>query len=380
MIRYYISESKQKFRILRYLFENKNNVMKSIFDGRDITNFEMQKECCNDNDTNQLLLGYGEHIFKFMEKDISIEYREEGTPNFGVREIKYFTRLIISADNSDIIETFIEKTNEIGDSNEKNIFITDDYGEWIKYNKIPQRNLDTIYINKKIKDKIVHDIQNFIDTEKDYDSFGIPYKITFLLSGIPGSGKTSLIKAICKKFHLNLCVLSFSKKFDNTSLLYSIKNLKENSILLIEDIDCLFNKRNATDDNPLITFSNLLNILDGMLYKHGCIIFLTTNHPEKLDHALLRIGRIDSIFELNYPQKNDIKHLFCDLLKDNEKIEEHFNTFYESIRHVKISMSSIVNFLFKYKHNWKENIDELLNNTNYINKCLGNENKDLLFS
>jgi chaperone BCS1 len=67
-----------------------------------------------------------------------------------------------------------------------------------------------------------------------------------------------------------------------------------------------------------LTFSNFINILDGILYRHSTIIFLTTNHPEKLDHALLRIGRIDMIIKFDYPAKNNIEKLFNDLLKNEE--------------------------------------------------------------
>jgi SpoVK/Ycf46/Vps4 family AAA+-type ATPase len=253
------------------------------------------------------------------------------------------------------------------DEDEENAFNDlNDIGIWGK-DSIHLRDLDS---------GLNSDIENFVNSEDEYNRFGIPYKLTFLLTGIPGSGKTSLIKAICKKFKFNLYMLSFSKKFDNNSLIHAIKNIESESILLIEDIDCLFNKRTSTDDT-MISFSNLLNVLDGILYKHGSIIFLTTNHPEKLDHALIRIGRIDNIFELNYPSKNDIKNLFFDLIKSDNS---EFDLFYDYINDTKICMSAIVNFLFKHRKDWSSHIDELLNTNNLITRILGNENKNLLFS
>jgi chaperone BCS1 len=188
------------------------------------------------------------------------------------------------------------------------------------------------------------------------------------LSGIPGSGKTSLIKAICNEIGYNLSILSMSKDFNNTSLLSAMTYMIENSVLLLEDVDSLFEKRDATFDNPSITFSNFLNILDGVLYKHGCIIFLTTNHPEKLDHALLRIGRVDMFLEFSYPAKNDINRLFFDIMKKEDKDE--FNKFYDNIKDNKIPMSAIVNFLFLHKTEWEKNISELLDTNNFIKKVL----------
>ena len=128
----------------------------------------------------------------------------------------------------------------------------------------------------------------------------------------------------------------------------------------------------------MVTFSNLLNVIDGVLYKHGCILFLTTNHPEKLDHTLLRIGRIDSVHELNYPHKNQIKNFYKDIIKENENIS--FEMFYNYIKNAKIPMSSIVNFLFKYKTDWNTHINELLDTHIYIDKCLDMINKHLLFT
>ena len=42
-----------------------------------------------------------------------------------------------------------------------------------------------------------------------------------------------------------------------------------------------------------ITLSYLLNLFDGVLETPGRILIITTNHPEKLDAALKRAGRLD---------------------------------------------------------------------------------------
>jgi chaperone BCS1 len=42
-----------------------------------------------------------------------------------------------------------------------------------------------------------------------------------------------------------------------------------------------------------VTFSGFLNALDGVASGEERIIFMTTNHAEKLDPALIRPGRVD---------------------------------------------------------------------------------------
>jgi chaperone BCS1 len=68
--------------------------------------------------------------------------------------------------------------------------------------------------------------------------------------------------------------------------------VKERSIVLLEDIDTIVAGRKMQGDVG-VSFSGLLNALDGVASRPGIITVLTTNHFEKLDPALIRTGRID---------------------------------------------------------------------------------------
>ena len=54
----------------------------------------------------------------------------------------------------------------------------------------------------------------------------------------------------------------------------------------------------------------MLNALDGIASQEGRILFMTTNHIEKLDTALIRPGRCDMKVKLNLASKNQIKKMF----------------------------------------------------------------------
>ena len=61
------------------------------------------------------------------------------------------------------------------------------------------------------------------------------------------------------------------------------------SIILLEDIDAAFVHREAGDHGGSnVTFSGLLNTLDGVASSEERLIFMTTNHLERLDPALIR--------------------------------------------------------------------------------------------
>lgn len=59
-----------------------------------------------------------------------------------------------------------------------------------------------------------------------------------------------------------------------------------------------------------ISLSGLLNAIDGVATHEGRILIMTTNHPEKLDHALIRSGRVDMQVHFTFAKGPQIKELF----------------------------------------------------------------------
>merc|ERR1711988_383885 len=54
------------------------------------------------------------------------------------------------------------------------------------------------------------------------------------------------------------------------------------------------------DKTDALDLSGVLNVLDGVVDCPDRIVIMTTNHPEKLDPALIRPGRIDKKIFLGY--------------------------------------------------------------------------------
>src|SRR3954470_2102012 len=60
-----------------------------------------------------------------------------------------------------------------------------------------------------------------------------------------------------------------------------------------------------------VTFSGLLNTLDGVASAEERIVFMTTNHIDRLDPALIRPGRVDVTEQITYATPHQISELFA---------------------------------------------------------------------
>ena len=178
-----------------------------------------------------------------------------------------------------------------------------------------------------------------------------------------------MITALATHYGYGLSILPFSSKLGDVELFRAIKRMRENTFLILEDIDSLFIERKSGDTNKnRITFSGLLNTLDGIATPDGLITFMTTNHKNKLDPALIRPGRIDYVMKFGYITKNQMKSMFIKFsdLQEKEEQNSKFTKFWDALKNVnckdKLTTGLLQQYLFKYLDNSDamiENVEEL---------------------
>merc|ERR1719414_700654 len=119
-----------------------------------------------------------------------------------------------------------------------------------------------------------------------------------------------MIQALAGRFGRNLCYLS------PTHPELSDDSLKS----AIEDVDALFGKgREKKIHQSPLTFSGLLNALDGVGNHNGLIFVLTTNFKDQLDAALIRDGRVDLRVRFDYCTPDQMEKLFDNFYPPKEE-------------------------------------------------------------
>jgi len=182
------------------------------------------------------------------------------------------------------------------------------YGDWLSNTWALKRSLESVILPDNLLNELVSDIQTFLDSEEWYMKRSLPYRRGYLFYGSPGNGKTSAIMALASRFKLDIAILNIkSTDMSDDDLSDALINTPQSSIILIEDIDCILSGRRT---RAKITFSGLLNALDGVSARHGQLVFMTTNFRDRLDEALIRPGRCDVQKEFPNANADQKFHLF----------------------------------------------------------------------
>ena len=219
--------------------------------------------------------------------------------------------------------------------------------EYIYYGNEGRNRVNAIFkpfdhVIMKDKDELLRYIDNWVDNiPVYYDKYHMISKLSIMLYGEPGTGKSTVAKAIAK--HLNIkSVTSIGPDYfysnDVKKKSSGSYSSERKTVYTIDDIDCICKSREDSDDkNNNEILSSLLAFLDnpptfffkaknGMDYPIS-IVIATTNYYDKLDAAVKRYGRFDKQIEMtnfNKERAQEMCQLYdlklSDLVKNsNEK-------------------------------------------------------------
>ncbi len=189
--------------------------------------------------------------------------------------------------------------------------------EWMRARLGNNRKLDSVVLKDGQKEAILADLKRFFASRERYETLGIPWRRGYLLYGPPGTGKTSLVTALASGLSLNVCVLSLaSPNVTDEKTGNLLASVPGRSVILIEDVDAFFQQRSKADAGVKLSYSGFINALDGVAAHEGSVIFLTTNHPQLIDEAAIRSGRVDFRLELGLCDRNQLERMFRKFFDD----------------------------------------------------------------
>jgi hypothetical protein len=305
------------------------------------------------------------------------------------------------------------------------------------------RTFDNVFLDQK--EELMNRLDFFQHNREWYRTKGIPYTLGIMFSGRPGCGKTSTIKAIAKFTDRHVVDVSLSKIDncrDLMNIFYSDeingKKIPINKrIYLFEDIDSILDvlkererertaktAGTASDEEAVMVDAQVtlatelksllfapmaarkdmtagggegnsghsgnkdklnlgffLNLLDGVLETPGRIIIISTNHPDKLDRALVRPGRVDLKIHMDMCSptmiRDIIHHYYFEsqvtAVSVSEALVAHFHA-------KEITPAELYQICFKYKtfDEFHRDLEQHGNFDHVFGQCINRKEEELL--
>jgi hypothetical protein len=163
---------------------------------------------------------------------------------------------------------------------------------------IKNATLDNLILAGSLKEAILHDLTRFFESQETYAEYDVPWKRGVLFVGPAGNGKTHAVKALVNALGQTcIYVKTFGGGGPQDQMMirdiFQRARMTAPCIVVLEDLDSLITPANR---------SYFLNELDGFAGNDGILTLATTNHPERLDPAIVdRPSRFDRKYPFDLP-------------------------------------------------------------------------------
>jgi SpoVK/Ycf46/Vps4 family AAA+-type ATPase len=167
------------------------------------------------------------------------------------------------------------------------------------YHQTQHASFDDLILARSLKEQIRDDFKRFLASRAAYEEHGLAWRRGALFLGPPGNGKTHCLRALVRELGVpSLYVQSIKARYEteeaNLKRVFQRARQLRPCVLVLEDLDALINRENR---------SFFLNQLDGFEKNVGLIVLATTNHPERIDPAILdRPSRFDRKYHFELPE------------------------------------------------------------------------------
>ena len=225
--------------------------------------------------------------------------------DFQLDEIPYETLLQLEVTMND----FNEALKEVEPSAIREVFV-----------EVPNVKWEDVGGLGEVKEKLIEAVEWPLRYPELFREANVKPPKGILLSGLPGTGKTLVAKALASESEVNFISVKgpeLMSKYVGESergVREVFRKAKQASpcILFFDEFDSLVPERGLGENSQVTerVISQFLTELDGLEELKGVLVLAATNRKDLIDSAILRPGRFDFTLEFPLPDENARRAIF----------------------------------------------------------------------
>ena len=239
----------------------------------------------------------------------------------------------------DLMEKVMPELAKRMEENETNAQQADEHGQVntgpvITFKKGSGSGFDNVTGRDELKEQLRKEVLFALHNPEKAKLYKLPAINGVLLYGPPGCGKSLVLESFAEELGFNYSIIKGVEMghiyqdgvLDNLQRIFDAAEIKAPFVLCFDELEFVAPNPNSDGEEGNITpqISAFFGMLNNCSSK-GILVVATTNRPDLIDQAIMRVGCFDRVFFVPQPDFEARKDIFMDHLKDRPCEELDFD-------------------------------------------------------
>jgi hypothetical protein len=197
---------------------------------------------------------------------------------------------------------------------------------WLTGGYLPKKSMDSICMKENTKSALIGAVDVFLKDKEHYISKGVPYNYVVSIRGDLGSGRKTLVRAMCTHFDKTMGYIPASLALDPTVLYETVMTSRHNTFAVIDDLDSLIAGKGVDEKEIIKEF--LTESFPHISPCEGLVVFVLIRSDE-MEKCIKHFA--DMNIQIPPMNKEFVKKLYTDVMKSSDHHMAHKDAFVTAV-------------------------------------------------